>query len=244
VAKTDIPGERIVIETPDKANALYVAGQNFALSDADPDYPALKLGNYIFGEAPLASRISNRVRGKEGLSYGAGAMLMAPPIDKAGKLLLFAICNPKNIDKVDKTIAEEIELMTKTGADETEFNEAKKAYLQSLKAGRANDSALAGQLVQDLEAGRTYAFHGDQEKKLADLTLDNVNATFRKYVDPKKLIIIRAGDFSKKEKPDDKEKKPEGKKPAPLAERDLERAADGMSRSAQGPFRQKGPTLA
>jgi zinc protease len=214
VAKTDIPGERMVIETPDKANALFVAGQNYAMSDADPDYPALKLGNYIFGEAPLASRISNRVRGKEGLSYGAGAMLMAPAIDKSGKLLLFAICNPKNIDKVDKTIGEEIELMTKTGADETEFNEAKKAYLQSLKAGRASDSALAGQIVQDLEAGRTFAFHGEQEKKLADLTLQDVNATFRKYVDPKKLIIIRAGDFSKKEKPDEKDKKPEtnGKK--------------------------------
>jgi zinc protease len=211
VAKTDIPGERIVIETPDKANALYVAGQNFAMSDADPDYPALKLGNYIFGEAPLASRISNRVRGKEGLSYGAGAQLMVPPIDKSGKLLLFAICNPKNIDKVDKTIGEEIDLMTKTGADETEFNEAKKAFLQSLKAGRASDSALAGQIVQDLEAGRTFAFHGGQEKKLADLTLQDVNSTFKKYVDPKKLIIIRAGDFSKKEKPDEKEKKPETK---------------------------------
>ncbi|MFL5240959.1 MAG: M16 family metallopeptidase [Gemmataceae bacterium] len=206
VAKTDISGERIVIETPDKANALFVAGHNLPLSDADADYPALKLGNYIFGEAPLASRVSNRVRGKEGLSYGAGAMLMAPPIDKAGRMMLFAICNPKNIDKVDKTIAEELEQMIKTGADETEFSEAKKAYLQSLKASRANDSALAGQLVQDMEANRTYAFHGEQEKKLSNLTLDEVNATFRKYIDPKRLIIIRAGDFKKK--PEEQDKKP------------------------------------
>jgi len=212
VAKTDIAGERIVIDTPDKANAVFVAGHNLPLSDADADYPALKLGNYIFGEAPLASRVSNRVRGKEGLSYGAGAMLMAPPLDKAGRVMLFAICNPKNIDKVDKTIAEEMELMIKTGADETEFSEAKKAYLQSLKAGRANDFALAGQLVQDMEANRTYAFHGEQEKKIANLTLDDVNSTFRKYIDPKRLIIIRAGDFNKKEKkPDEKDKKPEAK---------------------------------
>ncbi len=63
-----------------------------------------------------------------------------------------------------------------------------------------------------MEANRTYAFRGEQEKKIANLTLDDVNSTFRKYIDPKRLIIIRAGDFNKKEKkPDEKDKKPEAK---------------------------------
>lgn len=35
------------IETPDKANAMFLAGMNLNLRDDDPDYPALVLGNYI-----------------------------------------------------------------------------------------------------------------------------------------------------------------------------------------------------
>src|SRR5262249_8732243 len=38
-AKTDIAGGNEVILTPDKANAVYVAALNLALTDSDPDYP-------------------------------------------------------------------------------------------------------------------------------------------------------------------------------------------------------------
>src|SRR5260221_14598703 len=37
------------IATPDKANATYVAGLLFPLPDDAPDYPAVLIGNYIFG---------------------------------------------------------------------------------------------------------------------------------------------------------------------------------------------------
>ena len=59
------------ILTPDKSNAEYLAGLSFALSDSDPDYPALRIGNAILGGSTLASRIGDRIRQKEGLSYGA-----------------------------------------------------------------------------------------------------------------------------------------------------------------------------
>ena len=65
--------------TPDKANAFYVAGIGFPVSDSDPDYAALEIGNYVLGAAPLASRLSNRVRGKDGLSYGVMSVVQAMP---------------------------------------------------------------------------------------------------------------------------------------------------------------------
>ncbi|MBK6724619.1 MAG: insulinase family protein [Acidobacteria bacterium] len=36
-------------ETPDKPNAVIFARQNIKMNDANPDYPALVLGNFIFG---------------------------------------------------------------------------------------------------------------------------------------------------------------------------------------------------
>ena len=62
-----------------------------------------------------------------------------------------------------------------------------------------NASAIwtVGQIVSNLRWGRTFAFTKDQETRIASLTPDDVKAAFQKYIDPKKLIIIRAGDFKK-----------------------------------------------
>src|SRR5262249_51276902 len=72
---SEAKGSIDVIETPDKANAVFTASHQFALTDTDPDYAALRLADFIFGEAALASRLSNRVRVKEGLSYTVNASI-------------------------------------------------------------------------------------------------------------------------------------------------------------------------
>ena len=51
-----------LIDTPDKANAVFRAGLSLALNDADPDYAGLRLADYILGSDTLSSRLGNRVR--------------------------------------------------------------------------------------------------------------------------------------------------------------------------------------
>ena len=89
-----VPGGRQQILTPDKANAVYIAGEVFALSDSDPDYARLVLGNFIFGGGALSSRLGDRVRQKEGLSYGVGSLFSADSIDRRASLTMYAIYNP------------------------------------------------------------------------------------------------------------------------------------------------------
>ena len=48
------------------------------------DYPALELGNYMPGGGFLNSRLSTRIRQKEGLSYGVGSQLSVSSLDQAG----------------------------------------------------------------------------------------------------------------------------------------------------------------
>jgi zinc protease len=197
-ANTELAGKRSVILTPDKANAVYVAGQNLALSDTDPDYPALEIANFLFGGGTLSSRLGNRVRQKEGLSYGVRSMFSADARDKAARFLIFAICNPVNIDKVDKAIQEELSKLLKQGVDAKEVTEAKKAYLEMEKVMRAADNRLVGILADDLYNGRTLGYYADLEKKIQALDPEQVMAAVRKHLEPKKLRIIEAGDFAKK----------------------------------------------
>jgi zinc protease len=42
------------------------------------------------------------------------------------------------------------------------------------------------------------AWEADLEKKIATLTPDQVNAALRRHIDPKKLVVVAAGDFEAK----------------------------------------------
>jgi len=194
----EVKGAEHQIRTPDKANATYTAGLVFPLRDDDPDYPALVVGNYIFGAGALSSRLGDRIRQKEGLSYGVSSSLSVSSQDKRASLTVNAICNPQNIGRVEKCAQEELERLLKDGVTKDELENAKQGYLQAQKVGRASDTALMGILTNYRHLGRTMEFDAEIEKKINSLTPEQVNAALRKYIDPKKLVIVTAGDFEAK----------------------------------------------
>ncbi len=192
-----ITGRTEEILTPDKSNAEYLAGLSFPLSDAADEYPALRIGNFIFGGSTLASRLGDRIRQNDGLSYGATSSLNASSRDPVGSFTITVSTNPANIDKVIAAVKEELDRFLSDGPTEKEVSEAKRAFLESQKVARTGDAAIAGQIVSNLNTGRTFAFLASQEQAIAALTPAQVAAAFRTYIDPARLVIIRAGDFKK-----------------------------------------------
>ena len=193
----DIAATNQSIETPDKANAFFVAGLNVKLRDDDPDYPALVLGNYMLGGGFLNSRLAARIRQKEGLSYGVGSQFQASSIDQNGAFFAYAIYAPQNVVKLEAAFKEEIARALKDGFTEEELKAAKSGWLQSRQVSRAQDSELAGRLKNFLFINRTLAWDADFEKKVSALTSDQVASALRKYIDPTKITIYKAGDFAK-----------------------------------------------
>jgi zinc protease len=208
--KSDVPVKRIEraastsytalkedIVTPDKANAVFAAGLAFPLKEGDPDYAALRIGNFIFGGGTLSSRLGNRIRQKEGLSYGVTSGFNASPRDPDAGFTVTASLNPENIDRLEKAVMEELNEFLANGPSPKELADAQKAYTESQKVGRTNDGAIAGQIISNLRLGRTFKHATETEGRIAALTPDEVRAAFRKYIDPKKLVIVRAGDFKR-----------------------------------------------
>jgi zinc protease len=192
----DVPGGLQQIITPDKANAVYAAGMAFSMKDTDPDYAALLMGNFVLGAGTLSSRLGDRVRQKDGLSYGVRSYLSADSIDPRASLTINAICNPKNIEKVNTAIGEELARLLADGVTPPELEKAKQGYLQQMQVARTSDSVLVATLADCLFADRTMAYYGDLEKKIAALTPQQVLDALRKYIDLKKLVIVDAGDFA------------------------------------------------
>ncbi len=184
-------------QTPDKANAVFFASFPIQVTDESPDYPALVLGNYILGGGFLNSRLATRIRQKDGLSYGVGAgFSVAPKVDN-GTFMGNAILNPSNINKLEKAFIEEIELAFKSGFTKEEVDAAKKGWLQQRQVMRTEDQMLTGTLATNASYDRTLAFTRELESKVDSLTMEQVNAVFKKYMDPSKVSIFKAGDFEK-----------------------------------------------
>ncbi|MDB6021359.1 MAG: putative zinc protease [Pedosphaera sp.] len=192
------PGVRQSIETPDKANATYTAGLVFPLRDDDADYPALIMGNYILGSGTLSSRLGDRIRQKDGLSYGVSSSLVASPWEQRAVLSITAICNPQNMSHVEKDAQEELERLLKDGVTKEELEQAKQGYLEARKVGRTSDPALTGILSSLRELNRTMTYESDMDNKIEALTPEAVSAALRTHIDPKKLDVVVAGDFGNK----------------------------------------------
>jgi zinc protease len=191
----DVPAKNKEIKTPDKKNAMMVCGMNLRLRDDNPDYPALSMGDFIFGGGFLNSRLATRIRQKEGISYGVGSWLQAGSRDEAGAFGSYAIYNPENKEKLEKAWMEELNKMLNEGFTEKELKEAKSGYLQYRETGRAEDAQLASTLNSRLELGRTMDWDKAMDDKLKNLSLADLNKTMKKYLIPGKITFVKAGDF-------------------------------------------------
>ncbi len=194
-AKKNLVGKSESIVTPDKANAVFLSGLSFSMSEDHPDAIALELGNFILGGGTLSSRLGDRIRQKEGLSYGVSSSVSIPSQGSDARFSINAICNPANIDAVERAAGEELARFIDDGPTEKEVEDAKTAYLEARKIARASDDSIAGQLVSNLELGRTFAYTAEKEKRIESLTPAEIRDAFKRHILLDKLVIIRAGDF-------------------------------------------------
>jgi zinc protease len=194
----DIDSVNLSVETPDKENAVFIARLNVDLNDNDADYPALYVANYILGGAAgFDSRLVQRIRVKEGLSYGVSSGLTAPRFDRAGNWTVRAIAAPQNMAKVESAFKEEMARMLKDGVTPEELAKAKSGIAQHFAQNRAQDQGLVQHLRADIDEERTLEWNKQFEARIAALTPEDVLAATRKHIDPAKMTIVKAGDFAK-----------------------------------------------
>jgi zinc protease len=192
-----VPAINESIETPDKANAFFIAGLGMEMRDDNPDYPALVLGNYMLGGGFLNSRLATRIRQKEGLSYGVGSQFFAGSLDNVGTFNAFAIYAPENVAKLEAAFKDEIQKVITVGFTAEEVAAAKSGWTQGQSVTRAQDNSLASTLNNYQFINRDMKWVETYEKQVNALTVDQINAAMKKYLKPDMISIIKAGDFAK-----------------------------------------------
>ena len=184
------------IETPDKQNAIFLIGMPLKMNEDDPDAAALSIAGMVFGGSPN-SRLFQRIRVKDGLSYGAGATFSMPAKDDNGRMSGYAIAAPQNTPKVETDFNEELARALKDGFTADEVEKAKKTWLDQRMQERTEEGRVAAILSSRERWGRTLQWDAKREAAVSALTPQQVNDAFKRYVDSQSISIVKGGDFKK-----------------------------------------------
>ena len=185
------------IETPDKANAIIYIGHKLNINQQHPDYPALSIANSVFGGSGFASRLMQRIRVKEGYSYGTASRLRLSFKEPEGFYFMMAIAAPENMQKVSEAYQQELDLMANQGITQEELDSAVSGLIKKAQAKWADHGYLVGLLNSNIETDRNLDWFVNYEASLKQLTVDDVNRAFKNYISEQPMNVFAAGDFAK-----------------------------------------------
>jgi zinc protease len=197
-APRPVPAQRFDVELKNQSNAELVMFSHFALKQLGPDFMPLLLATHVLGGGALDNRLAERIRQREGLSYGVGAQLYSGYFDDRAELRIQGSFAPENRDRMLAAVREELARALHEGFTEAELLRARTSLLEQRRRTRAQDEVLASELLWHFEVDKTFAEMSDNDARMQAVTLPQLADTLRRYIDPQAFVIGVAGSFEGK----------------------------------------------
>jgi predicted Zn-dependent peptidase len=139
----------------------------------------------------MSSRLFVNVRERAGLVYTiTGSMEMT---DIGGYYYIYFSCTPKNTNKVITTVKKEIDALLKNGVTPAELQKVKNMKRVNRLFESENTEIMGGRNVGELcEYGKIKTTE-EYLAKIDAVTLDDICAVAKKYIDVNKLITVIIG---------------------------------------------------
>ena len=189
---------RLKVDTPDKENAYFSARLGINMTDESPDYADMLVVNVIMGSSGLSSRLGDRIRQKDGLSYSVNSQFSAPAESNEANWSVSAIAAPQNAAKVEAAMRDELARALKDGFTAAEVAAAIDNLIKSNQRARAQDSAVAATWNRFQFLGRSFVTRSAKvDQDIKNVTPASAVAAMRKYIKPDELSVVVAGDAKK-----------------------------------------------
>lgn len=183
------------VPTPGKPSAFNVLVQPLRMSMRSPDFIPMDVAALALFLDPLSSRIPRKVREEAALSYAVQGQWMAQLDGDFAYIVITAVTSPGNAGASVSLVREELDKALKDGLKAEEFEAAKKSYKNRVALTLSNDSVAGAMIVELGRHGLDFDFMAKQMEVVETLTLDDVNAAVRRYLEPSKMGLIQIGDF-------------------------------------------------
>ena len=180
----------------DKTSVTVVLGQATQLRYSDPDQLPLRLGTRIFGSGGFTSRLMANVRDKEGLTYGIYSFMSGDTFVD-GDWRIQAEFSPALLDKGVASTRRQLDAWYADGITDGELVRAKSEFAGTYQVGLATSGGMAGTILLMLNRGMPLAFIDEYPARVNAITREQVNDAIRKYLDPAKMTLVKAGTVEK-----------------------------------------------
>jgi zinc protease len=180
-----------VVPLAGKSSVTVIAGQATGLRYRDADSLPLRVGMAVLGSG-FTSRLVGTVRDKQGLTYHIGAALADDTFDD-GDWRINASFAPTLLDKGIAETQHEVLKWWQEGVTAAELQAHKTDLIGSFQLSPATTGGIAGALLRTVQRGLPLNWLDDYPKSVNDVALDQVNSAIKRYVDPAKLVIVKAG---------------------------------------------------
>lgn len=187
---TDTAKEQSIF-MPDKPSVTVVLGQTSGLRYSDPDYQALRVATAIFGSG-FTGRLMANVRDKEGLTYGIGSNLSHDTFAD-GDWKIQATFAPALLEKGITSAKRQLTSWYEAGVTPAELEARKTNLVGTYKVGLATTDGMAGALLAAVHRGYDVTWLDEYPNKINALTTEQVNAAIKKHLNPKNMVLIKAG---------------------------------------------------
>lgn len=180
------------VQMADKPNVTVMIGQGSGLKFSEPESLALRVGTAALGSG-FTGRLMANVRDKEGLTYGISAGV-ADDAFADGVWEITANFAPNLLEKGMASTKRELDAWYAEGITAAELERVKTNIAGTFKVGLATTDGLSKALLNAVHRGYDVTWLDEYPKRVAALTLPEVNAAIKKHLQPEKMTIIKAGD--------------------------------------------------
>jgi len=201
-----------VISMPDAAQLHFFLG-HVGVKRNSPDFYKLLVMDYVLGTGPgFTDRLSSRMRDREGLAYTVRGNITSSADLEPGVFTCYIGTDNVNFDRVKKEFLEELNRIRDEKPKDDEVEDAKKFLLGNLAFHFTTNSQIAGQLLYVERNRLGFDYLEAYRKGVAAVTAEDVQSVAKKYIDPKRMVLVAAGAV-------DAQGKPVGKAPPPKADK-------------------------
>ncbi|NWB91276.1 M16 family metallopeptidase [Pseudomonas agarici] len=177
------------IEFPSKQTTILLA--QMGIDRADPDFPALSLGNQILGGGGFGTRLMSEVREKRGLTYGIYSGFS--PMQARGPFMINLQTRAEMSEGTRKLVEEVLADYLKSGPTQKELDDAKREMAGSFPLSNASNSDIVGQLGSMGFYDLPLNYLEDFMQQTQALTVEQVKAALNRHLGVDKMIVVTAG---------------------------------------------------
>ena len=188
-----------VVTIPEKPSAELFIGQYTGIKRNDTDFLSFYIGNSILGGG-FSGRLMKTVRDEAGLTYGIYAKQNGYTFAD-GYWFINASFNPELFTTGKEATLKELKKWFESGITTSELKDKKSSLIGSFKIGLATTQGMASNILAVIQRGEQPNYIYEYPKELEAVSLEQVNAAIKKYIDVEKLIIIEAGSLNQDGKP-------------------------------------------